>query len=216
MAHPPPRHDFEGFANGTSNPWGRDFTGNGEAFGEACGIPHMWHLIQGARYQRQGGVHFNPNTYADIPTIAKHRHYLGATPHGGNGRSDEAGGGHAHSGLMIYLGDNWPAEYRNNVFTINLHGKRINRDKLVRKGAGYTATHGEDFLKSSHPYFRPVHLTYGPDGAGVRMRANSASRTPLSDGALWRIPSAPRANSTMSAATSRNFGLSRRSSQVMP
>ena len=43
---------------------------------------------------------------------------------------------------MIYQGDNWPEEYRGRVFTLNLHGRRINSDDLERKGAGYTATHG--------------------------------------------------------------------------
>ena len=96
---------------GTSNPWGLDFNEYGQAFVEACVIPHCFHIIQGGRYQRQAGEHFNPYTYADIQTIADHRHYLGANPHGGNGRSDSAGGGHAHSGAMIYLGGAWPEEY---------------------------------------------------------------------------------------------------------
>jgi len=71
-------------------------------------------------------VHFNPYTYADIVTIADHRHYLGATPHGGNNRSDKAGGGHAHCGLMIYLGDAWPKEYRGQMLMGNIHGHRLN------------------------------------------------------------------------------------------
>ena len=36
---------------------------------------------------------------------------------------------------MIYQGDNWPAEYRNRVYTLNLHGLRINSDILVRQGS---------------------------------------------------------------------------------
>ena len=35
------------------------------------------HIIQGGRYQRQAGQHFNPYTYDDIKTIAEHRHYIG-------------------------------------------------------------------------------------------------------------------------------------------
>ena len=31
--------------------------------------------------------------------------------------TDQAGGGHAHSGLMIYQGDNWPERYRDTVLT---------------------------------------------------------------------------------------------------
>ena len=65
------------FAHGTSNPWGVDFNDRGQAFITACVIPHLYHIIQGARYQRQGGQHFNPHTYRDIVTIADHLHYLG-------------------------------------------------------------------------------------------------------------------------------------------
>ncbi len=51
----PTRHEFDVFARGTSNPWGVDFNDYGQAFITACVIPHMYHIIQGARYQRQGG-----------------------------------------------------------------------------------------------------------------------------------------------------------------
>lgn len=93
----PTRHTFEVFAHGTSNPWGVDFNDRGQAFLTSCVIPHLYHIIQGARYERQGGVHFNQYTYDDIKTVADHRHYIGATSHSGNGKSDEAGGGHAHA-----------------------------------------------------------------------------------------------------------------------
>ena len=86
------------------NPWGLDFNDDGEFFIEACVIPHLFHIIQGGRYQRQAGTHFNPYTYDDIKTIADHRHYVGANPHGGNGRSDAAGGGHAHCGPHVLPG----------------------------------------------------------------------------------------------------------------
>ena len=73
-------------------------------FIEACVIPHCLHIIQGGRYLRQAGPHVNPYTYADIQTIADHLHYVGANPHSGNNRSDSAGGGHAHCGLMCLPG----------------------------------------------------------------------------------------------------------------
>jgi putative heme-binding domain-containing protein len=98
-------------------------------------------------------VHWDTSeTWSDI------RH-LGVTP-----TTDKAGGGHAHSGFMIYLGDNWPAEYRGSAYTINLHGRRLNRDILERKGAGYVAKHAPDLLKTSDPWFRAVELLYGADG----------------------------------------------------
>ena len=160
----PTKHVFEVFSHGTSNPWGLDYNANGDFFIEACVIPHMWHMIQGGRYQRQGGTHFNPYTYDDIKTIAVHRHFVGATPHSGNGRSDSAGGGHAHSGLMCYQGGTWPKEYTGKLFMGNLHGHRINVDEVKPKGSGYVADRNPDFLMTNDKWSMFVNMKYGPDG----------------------------------------------------
>lgn len=160
----PTRHMFEVFAHGTSNPWGLDYNQHGDFFIEACVIPHLWHMVQGGRYERQGGQHFNPYTYADIKTIAKHRHYVGATPHGGNNRSDSAGGGHAHSGLICYQGGTWPKEYHGKLFMGNIHGHRINVDVVTPKGSGYEGDRNPDFLLSNDKYCIIVAIHTGPDG----------------------------------------------------
>jgi len=160
----PLRHEFEVFCHGTSNPWGVDFNDYGQAFATACVIPHLYHMIQGARYQRQAGSHFNPHTYNDIKTIADHLHYLGATPHSGNNKSDEAGGGHAHAGAMIYLGDRWPEKYRGQIFMNNIHGQRLNVDILKPHGSGYVGSHGPDFLLTRDRASQILNLRYLPDG----------------------------------------------------
>jgi putative membrane-bound dehydrogenase-like protein len=160
----PTRHEFEVFAHGTSNPWGVDFNEHGQAFITACVIPHLYHMVQGGRYQRQGGQHFNRYTYRDIVTIADHLHYLGATPHGGNSKSDAAGGGHAHAGAMIYLGGHWPERYRNQLFMNNIHGQRLNVDVLNASGSGYVGSHGPDFLLTGDRASQILNLRYGPDG----------------------------------------------------
>jgi putative membrane-bound dehydrogenase-like protein len=160
----PTKHIFEVFAHGTSNPWGLDFNDHGEAFIEACVIPHCFHIVQGGRYHRQAGQHFNPHTYFDIPTIADHRHYVGNNPHGGNNRSDSAGGGHAHCGLMCYLGGSWPPQYRNKLFMGNIHGRRLNVDLLRPNKSGYTASHQPDFLLANDSWARFINMRYGPDG----------------------------------------------------
>ncbi len=164
----PTRHTFEVFAQGTSNPWGIDFDTRGQLIITSCVIPHLYHMIQGGRYERQAGQHFNPYTYDDIKTIADHRHYLGANPHGGNGRSDSAGGGHAHAGAMIYLADAFPPEYRGSLFMNNIHGARLNRDILRPNGSGFVGSHAPDFLLANDVWSQIVHLEYGPDG-GVYM-----------------------------------------------
>ena len=162
----PTKHIFEVFAEGTSNPWGLDFNDYGHAFTTACVIEHLYHVVQGARYKRQAGKHFNPYIYDDIKTVADHVHWVGRQgPHAGNLRSASAGGGHAHAGAMIYLGgDSWPAEYRESIFMNNIHGSRANTDRLQRKGSGYTASHGPDFLLSNDSWSQMLNFRYGPDG----------------------------------------------------
>ncbi|MDG2385114.1 MAG: FG-GAP-like repeat-containing protein [Pirellulaceae bacterium] len=170
----PVRHKFEAFARGTSNPWGVDFNEYGHAFMTACVIPHMYHMSQGGRYQRQGGQHLNSHTYDDIKTIADHAHFTGqVSDHAWWGRDQnansqsiyDAGGGHAHCGAMIYLGDNWPHQYRNSIFMTNLLGNRINNDVLHRVGSGYVASHGHDFLFANDQWFRCINQRLAPDGS---------------------------------------------------
>ncbi len=163
----PTLHEFEVFSEGTSNPWGIDFNDHGHPFITVCVIPHMYHVIQGARYQRQGGEHFNPYTYDDIKTIADHVHYLGDRgPHAGNFRSAVAGGGHAHAGAMIYLGgDTWPKEYHNSIFMNNINGARLNNDGLTRSGSGYIASHRDDFLVMNDSWSQWLNFKYDPSGS---------------------------------------------------
>ncbi len=161
----PVRQEFEVFAEGTSNPWGVDFNDYGQAFATACVIPHLFHVIQGARYHRQAGQHFNPHTYDDIKNCADHLHYASKTPHAGNRRSGASGGGHAHCGAMIYLGGSWPAEYRGQIFMNNIHGARINMDTLARRGSGWVAGHGPDFLMANDEWSQILNLRSGPDGS---------------------------------------------------
>ncbi|RCR66845.1 PVC-type heme-binding CxxCH protein [Larkinella punicea] len=162
----PTNHQFELFAEGTSNPWGIDFNDYGHAFITACVIPHMYHMIQGGRYFRQAGKHFNPYTYDDIKTHADHVHWLGKRgPHAGNFRSAAAGGGHAHAGAMIYLGHSWPQEYRNDIFMNNINGARLNQDHPTRSGSGYLVKHKPDFLAMNDSWSQWLNMKYDPSGS---------------------------------------------------
>jgi putative membrane-bound dehydrogenase-like protein len=163
----PTKHTVEAFAHGTTNPWGLDFDERGEMFITNCVIKHLWHVIPGAHFQRMYGDDLDPNVYGLMESCADHLHWGGGawtTSRGGLGAHSEAGGGHAHVGCMVYLGDNWPDEYRGHVFMCNLHGNRLNQDILERHGSGYVAHHGADFLFANDTWFRGITLLYGPDG----------------------------------------------------
>ncbi len=180
----PTRNVFEVFTEGGSNPWGIDFDEHGQLFAEMCVIPHFWHMIHGARIERQGGEHFpvgaeetkrmrksggkpvNPYIYEDIKQHGDHVHWAGAGgPHAGNARSDSAGGGHAHAGVMCYLGESWPAEYRGKLYLGNIHGQRLNMDIPVRDGSGYVGKHGKDFLNFNDTWSQTLNQLYDQDGS---------------------------------------------------
>jgi putative membrane-bound dehydrogenase-like protein len=167
----PTRRVFEVVAHGTTNPWGIAFNDVGQMFVANCVIKHLFHIIPGARYERMFGQDFNPYAFQLIPSIADHIHWAGGywkTEGADNPQNDVAGGGHAHCGAMIYLGDNWPDQYRNTFFTINIHGHRLNHDLLVPQGSGYVGKHTNDFLRVDDTWFRGVSVIPAADG-GVFM-----------------------------------------------
>ncbi len=163
----PTRHEFEVVAHGTTNPFGLDYDEHGQFFFTNCVIGHLWHLIPGAHYKRMFGQDYNPFVYDLIDQHADHLHWAGkdwTKTRGGKGEHDPLGGGHAHCGAMIYLGDNWPDSYRGKIFTCNVHGARVNCDRLQRDGSGYVGLHDKDFFFANDPWFRGVELKYGPTG----------------------------------------------------
>ena len=167
----PRTHKFEIVAQGGTNPWGFDYDRHGEMFMINTVIGHLFHIVPNALYRRMYGHHFNPHSYQVIEQTADHIHWAHDEEHWRAGReevlsrgTDEAGGGHAHTGLMIYQGGNWPEKYHNSLFTANFHGRRLNNDTIERRGNSYVGLHAADFMKTDDPWFRGVELVYGPGG----------------------------------------------------
>ena len=167
------RRVVEAVCHGTTNPWGLDWNEVGEPFFINTVIGHLWHAIPGAHFKRMHGEDVNPHSYDLIDQHADHYHFdIGkgwtASRVQADGSaapsSDELGGGHAHAGLMIYQGPNWPERWRGRLFTLNLHGKRVNEERLERSGSGYVGRHEPDFLRVGDPWFRGLDLLQGPDG----------------------------------------------------
>ncbi|WP_367872194.1 PVC-type heme-binding CxxCH protein [Luteolibacter sp. Populi] len=143
----PQRKVFERWCEGVSNQWGIDWNDHGEAFFAACVVPHMWQGIEGAHYTRQAGSHFNPYIYDDIRTIAW-------------GRYEKAG----YCGAMVYLGDAFPAEWRDNFFFHDVHMNKLRCETFSREGSGYRSTRKTNFIDSPDAWFRGLSPQYGPDG----------------------------------------------------
>ena len=143
----PTKDRFEVVAHGFSNPWGLDFDDHGQMFITACVIPHLWHVIPGGIYHRQGGKHINPYVFDDIKTIADHRH-----------RS-------AHGGARVYLADAFPKEYRDRIFMANLHEHAVLTDIMEPKGSGFVGHHGDETLLANDNAWVGFSTEIGPDGA---------------------------------------------------
>jgi putative membrane-bound dehydrogenase-like protein len=144
----PQKGIFERYAEGGSNQWGLDFNDHGQAYFAACVIPHSWQAIQGARYKRQAGAHENPFTYDEIGPIA-----------------DFAYEKRAYCGAMIYLGGQWPEQYRNTFFFGDIHMNRMRNERHEQNGSGSKAVKNGDFLVSEDPWYRGLSPQYGPDGS---------------------------------------------------
>ena len=164
----PTRKVFEVVTHGTTNPWGLDYDDHGQMFFTNNVNGHLWHVVPGAHYKRMYGEDFNPHTYELIGQCADHDHWDSGQPwmasRDTSGIHGKLGGGHSHCGGMIYLGDNFPEQYRNTIFMCNTHGHRVNNDILVRSGSGYVGKHGADFFNANSPWFRGTDIRYGPDG----------------------------------------------------
>lgn len=74
------------------------------------------------------------------------------------------------TGLMIYRGDAWPAEYRGDAFVADcgsnlVHRKRLRPDGVALRGERAADEQATEFLASSDTWFRPVQMANGPSGA---------------------------------------------------
>ncbi|MFO0887625.1 MAG: PVC-type heme-binding CxxCH protein [Isosphaeraceae bacterium] len=164
----PTRKVFEALACGTTNPWGHDWNAQGEAFFINTVTGHLWHAVAGMHFDRSHTIDPNPRAYKLIDQHADHYHWDNSKDwtdsRNVTGEHDARGGGHAHCGMIIYDGQNWPENYRGKLMTLNLHGRRINMDRLERKGSGYVGKHEPDPIFAGDPWFRPIELTVGPNG----------------------------------------------------
>ena len=193
----PTKKSFEVVCQGTTNPWGHDWDQYGNLFFINTVIGHLWLGVPGAFYKRMYGEPLVPYRYGLIDQAADHYHWnTGKTwqdSRNAAAGADVLGGGHAHSGLMIYQGENWPEQYRGRIFTLNLHGRRINEDRLEREGSGIAGRHEPDFGFFEDPWFLGIDLDYGPDG-GVYVldwsdtgECHGADNVSLTNGRIYKL-----------------------------
>src|SRR5215831_8537081 len=130
---------------GQVNPFGLMFDPLGDLWSADCHSSPVYHLLRGAYYPSFGKPH---DGLGFAPNICDHSH-----------------GSTAIAGMVYYAAEEFPAEYRANTFIGNVMTCRINRDSFVMHGSTRIAREAPDFLICDDPWFRPVDLHLGPDGA---------------------------------------------------
>ena len=161
----PERKVFEALCHGTTNPWGLDWDDRGAGFFTNTVNGHLWRLLPGAHFARSHTV--EPNAFVTDPLgpCADHDHF-DSTRHwteSRDGRAIAHGGGHAHAGCLIVPEEpGWPAALRGRLLTLNLHGRRINVDRLDATPGGIVGRHEEDLATFGDPFFRGTDLVELP------------------------------------------------------
>ncbi len=135
----------EYFTHGQVNPFGLAFDPLGNLFSTDCHSLPAYQLIRGAWYPSFGKPH---DGLGYGPTIMSHQH-----------------GSTGLAGIVYYAADHFPADYQDTLFIGNPVTRRINHDKLETHGSTYRAIEQPDFVICDDPWFRPVHMQLGPDGA---------------------------------------------------
>jgi putative heme-binding domain-containing protein len=133
------------FTHGQVNPFGMTINAWGDVFASDCETKPIALLMRGAYY----------------PSFGKPHDGLGFAPD----MVDHMYGSTAIAGLAVYAADSYPAEYRDRMFVGNVVTARINDCKVDARGAGYHGGDEPDFVSSDDPWFRPVNIKLGPDGA---------------------------------------------------
>lgn len=133
----------EHFTFGQVNPFGMAQDPLGDLYTSDCHSMPAYLLIRDAYYPSFGKPH---DGLGFCPKIMEHNH-----------------GSTALDGVVHYSGNQWPAEFRDNIFIGNVMTSRVNRDALLEVGAGKRAVEKEDFIRSDDPWFRPVNMQFGPN-----------------------------------------------------
>ncbi len=129
---------------GQVNPFGLAFDPLGNLYSCDCHTQPIYQLLRGAHYPSFGkpsdGLGFGPEAYTN---------YQEST---------------AIAGIAYYAADHYPKEFHDGCFIGDVVTNRVNLFRLAWQGSSTKATL-ERFLQCDDPWFRPVDVKLGPDGA---------------------------------------------------
>ncbi len=136
---------IEVYTRGQVNPFGMAVDPWFNLYTADCHSKPITQLIPGAVYESFGkphdGLGYGPTMFGYDP------------------------GGTGLCGLSWYDADYFPKQYKGCMFLGNVVTSRVNMCKIEWTGATPKAVQQPDFVKSDDPWFRPVDIKLGPDGA---------------------------------------------------
>lgn len=148
--HPDTRQ-YEIFAEGGGNTFGVEIDSKGRLYsGHNGGDTRGFHYVQGGYYQKGFGKHgelSNPYAFGYFPQMAHH-----SVPR------------FTHT-FIIYEGAALSAQYAGKIFGVGPLQSHVIMSDVQPLGATFKTRDIGNAITSSDPWFRPVHVTSGPDGA---------------------------------------------------
>lgn len=136
---------FEVYTHGQTNPFGMSVDPLGNFYTADSHSRPVYMLLRDGWYEGIGKQHDG----------------LGFAPR----ITDDGHGSTAIAGMVYYAAAEFPKEYWGSTFNGNVVTQKINRDHLEWHGSTPKAVRQPDFLTSDDPWFRPVNVKLGPDGA---------------------------------------------------
>ena len=136
---------IELYTQGQVNPFGMSIDNFGDIFTADCHTKPVTLLLPGGCYDSFGRQH---DGLGYVPNVMDHLH-----------------GSTAIAALALGSQLNFPSEFADSTLDGNVMTSRVNRNSLKRTGSSIRAIEQPDLVSSSDPWFRPVDLVAGPDGA---------------------------------------------------
>lgn len=130
---------------GRVNPFGLTYDDYGYMYGVDCHTSPIYQLIRGGDYPHFGK---KPSGIGYAPFMMRHEY-----------------GSTALAGLDLYLSSDFPEEFQNNFYYGDVVMSRVLRSSFVMQGTTPVPQQETDFIISDDPWFRPVDVKLGPDGA---------------------------------------------------
>jgi putative heme-binding domain-containing protein len=129
---------------GRVNPFGLAYDERGYLYSTDCHTSPLYQLIMGG----------------DYPSFGKTTR-MGFAPDMKRLENEAT----ALAGLAYYNDVQFPEQYRGDFYMGDVVTSRIYRNSYINKGSTPVGKREADFLKSKDPWFRPVDVKLGPDGA---------------------------------------------------